>query len=110
MKYYLPDPSGFPSQLDKPGCVGDLEQPIVDNFPVEVDLKSGGTGTLLDLREWLTEQFGPSPQDTMVEPEQFRPFACTVETDARWCYYRDRKFRFKSPDDAVVFKLTWGGK
>lgn len=86
-----------------------LHDIMVDHFPVEVDLQRSHT-MVLDLRTWLHDAFGASPQNTMMHNQDFYQYAISVDTDRRWCYQCNRVFRFKSVDDALIFKLTWGGQ
>lgn len=109
--YYLPCPYGFPSQLTKPGCVSsdELFEIIEREFPFEVDLLEYSSN-LPEMRAWLNGNFGEHVQSIQVCPETFAPHATSVDAGAFWCFYRDYRYRFKSINDAILFKLTWGGR
>lgn len=80
---------------------------MAQNFPIPADVPQRSE-TILDLRSWLNDNLGVSPQDTVMNPESFELVATSVETDSRWCYLGGSRFLFKNADDAILFKLTWG--
>jgi hypothetical protein len=91
-----------------PHNIAAWETLIEQHFPIPVVMRQTPL-TLLELREWLWDHVGFSTQDTWMDPRTFGVRAVSVDTDAKWCYYKDRQFRFKNPEEAILFKLTHGG-
>lgn len=75
-----------------------------------------------DVYEWLREQLGPEfYEESLVDREYtkaevdhmdmkaFREAHAVKFTDHQWCLVENRGIAFRHKDQAMMFKLRWGG-